>query len=292
MERAVTPHMRELPRPGKIFIRQYGGGWAPGDRLAGDEQALREMHAHLLDVMQNRDDGARLSMPAAKNVHEVGGRALIDCGERLIEENDPRILNQEAGEKDALQLPDRQRPDRAIVQPLKTGGSQCLMDADLLLARDGAECASLLPQAEGDRIPHIDRESPVDIGLLRQITDLLSVVDAERNPSVIRPQHPDDGFEECALPRSVRSDDCGQAARLESAAQVMDRRLAVIGDGQILDADPPIGVSVSGFEIHWIAQATASHRRTSATPRISSLVDAAIRRGELPSIRSIMCSPY
>ena len=99
--------MRELPRPGEIFIRQYGGGCAPGDRFAGDEQALREMHAHLLDVMQNGDDGAGLSMPAAKNVHEVGGRALIDGGERLIKENDPRILNQEAGEKHALQLTDR-----------------------------------------------------------------------------------------------------------------------------------------------------------------------------------------
>src|SRR5947207_12092485 len=119
------------------------------------------------------------------------------------------------------------------------------MDADLLLARDGAEHAGLLPQAEGDRIPHIDRESPVDIGLLRQITDLLSVVDAKGDPSVIWLQHPDNAFEEGALSRSVRSDDCGQAARLESAAQMMDRRLAVIGDGQILDADPPIGVSVS-----------------------------------------------
>ena len=115
-----------------------------------------------------------------------------------------------------------------------------------------AACRQQLPDVElilkemvsGDQLKRLGA-GEIDIGLLRQITDLLSVVDAERNPSVIRPQHPDDGFEECALPRSVRSDDCGQAARLESEDRYRDlvdhsRELILVHElsGEIVFANP------------------------------------------------------
>src|SRR5262249_29517760 len=157
--------------------------------------------------MEDGHDGARFGMPAAENLHEIGSGALVHRGERLIEKDDARILNKQSREQRALELPDRERSDRALVEAFEAGCGKSRVDAGLLVSGNGAEAPGLPPQAQRYRVADRDRKSPIDIGLLRQIADLLSAIDTERDAAVIRPHHPDDGLEEGAFSRPIGTDD-------------------------------------------------------------------------------------
>ena len=45
------------------------------------------MRAHLAEIVERRHDGAALAVPAADQGEEVGGGALVDAGEGLVEQD-------------------------------------------------------------------------------------------------------------------------------------------------------------------------------------------------------------
>ena len=86
----------------QVVRRQHLAGLAPGDRLARQQQRLREGALHRFDIVQNGDDGAVLAMPALDQRQQIGAGARINRGEGLVEQDDVGVLQQEPGEQRAL----------------------------------------------------------------------------------------------------------------------------------------------------------------------------------------------
>ena len=88
----VMPMLGRVPRCLQIVLRQHLPRRPPGTEFPRHQQALREMPKHLIGVVQHGDDGAVFPLPALNHSEEIAGRALIDGGEWLVEENDLWVL--------------------------------------------------------------------------------------------------------------------------------------------------------------------------------------------------------
>ena len=87
-------------------------GRPPGHRLAGEQQRLGEPLADQIEVVQHGQHGPALAVPAPDQVEQIARGPGVDRGERLVEQDQARILQQQPREQDALQLAARQRADR------------------------------------------------------------------------------------------------------------------------------------------------------------------------------------
>src|SRR5262249_53078534 len=111
-----------------------------------------------------------------------------------------------------------------------------------------------IPVAELNDIENRDWKAAVDLGLLRQIGDLRAPHRTQFDPSGQRSQESDDSLQQRGLAGAVGTDDRGQRARPEAAAQMMDRRMAVIAQREIIEPD---GSSAHDHQSR--AQPTAAH---------------------------------
>ena len=146
-------------------------GLAPGHRLAGDQEGLREGALDHVEIVQDGDHGAGFVMPAADEIEQVGGGLGVDGGEGLVEQDHGRVLQEQAGEERPLHLAARQGRDRAPLEADEAHRRQRLLDPGALVPGDAAEEAGAGPQAHGDEIVDRERERAVDLGRLRQIGD-------------------------------------------------------------------------------------------------------------------------
>ena len=62
-----------------------------------------KMGAHLIEIMQHGNHRASFDMPAANDGQKVTSRAGVDCGERLVQQDDAGILHQQAGKQYAIE---------------------------------------------------------------------------------------------------------------------------------------------------------------------------------------------
>ena len=187
--------------------------------------------------MQNRHDGARFRVPAPYQVEQVRGGLGVDGGEGFVEQNQRRILQQQAGEQGSLHLPSRQRADGAA---LETGQANCrkrLLDAGPICAADPAENTGSGPQAHGDEIVDRQGECPVDLGRLRQIRDGSGRRKADADMSLEGSQGADDPFEQGRFAGAIGADHRRQAAGPDLPVEVMHGRVAPIAEGHFIETD-------------------------------------------------------
>ena len=103
-----------------------------------------------------------LRTPGFDNENEVRNGAGIDRIERLIQQDQVRILKHGARKKRALHLPAGQAVEGAL---LKTGQSNRVKASgkpDLVGGREAPKQAALLPVTEGHEIDHTRRKRPVE----------------------------------------------------------------------------------------------------------------------------------
>ena len=112
---------------------------SPGDRLAGEQQGLRKIRLHQIDVVRGDQDGAPLAVPALHQSHQVGGGLGVDGGERLVEHDHARVLQQQAGKQHALHLPAGERADGALLESGEADRGDGRFDRLMILAADAAE---------------------------------------------------------------------------------------------------------------------------------------------------------
>ena len=85
-------------------------------------------------------------MPAQDEDDEIGDRLGVDGAEGLVEQDDRRILQEQPCEEYTLELPARQRADRANAKILKADRGERLDDMRLARAIEAAPGADLTPQ--------------------------------------------------------------------------------------------------------------------------------------------------
>ena len=221
----------------RLSALEHLGGFAPGDRLPRDEQGARKDAPDNLEIVQHGDDGARFLVPAAHQVEEIGGGLGVDRREGLVEQDQRRVLEQEAREQRALHLPARQGRDRPALEAREPDRRHRLGDAGAFASADAAEQPGAGPEPHRDEIVDRQREGSIEIGGLRQVGD--PGFRAARQPDVAGegPQRPDDALEECRLAGTVRADDRRQAPGRDLPVEMMDGRPAPVAERQVVEAD-------------------------------------------------------
>jgi hypothetical protein len=117
---------------------------------------------HQVMVVGDHDDGALLGPPAQHHLDQVGRGAGIDGVEGFVQQDDAGILQEEAGEQNALKLPDRQPVDRAAGKPSRP-------TADRAAAASSRWRPEIAAQAPTRRQWPSWTSSPTEMGKLRSI---------------------------------------------------------------------------------------------------------------------------
>src|SRR5690606_3293034 len=86
-------------------------------------QRVGEMLLDQSGVVQHRDDGSFLLAPLVDDLDEILHGVLVDRRERLVEQDELRILQQEAREECALHLAAGKRADGAILEARRSRAS-------------------------------------------------------------------------------------------------------------------------------------------------------------------------
>ncbi|GMA77443.1 hypothetical protein GCM10025880_38600 [Methylorubrum aminovorans] len=128
------------------------------------------MRAYLGEVVQGRDHRAALAVPAADQCEQVGGGALVDAGEGLIEQDDPRVLQDQPGEQRPLELPAGEGADRPVLEAGEPDRRE-RVDQVRALAGEAAPRTERAPQAHRHEVEDAQGEAAVDLGGLRQVGD-------------------------------------------------------------------------------------------------------------------------
>ena len=121
------------------------------------------MRAHLLDVVQRGEHGASFAVPAQDQRDEIGDGLGVDGAERLVEQDQRGVLQQQPREQHALKLAARQRADRAGREIDQPDRGQRAGDLVVALAVEPR-------QAPISRHSPIATQSNTEIGKLRSIS--------------------------------------------------------------------------------------------------------------------------
>ena len=84
------------------------------------------MRAYLIEIVQRGNDGAPFAMPAADNVEEILDRLGVNRTERLVKQDDGRVLQEQAREQHALELSTRKRAHATLAEVLQAERVECL----------------------------------------------------------------------------------------------------------------------------------------------------------------------
>jgi hypothetical protein len=233
---AVVEGFAHQARLVEILRRQHVRRRPPGHRFARKQQCAREIRLDEIDVVQGGEHGAPLAVPALHQIHQIGGGPLVDGGERLIEHDDARILDQQPGEQHALHLAARQRADGAVLETGQADRGNGLLDDMIILSGDAAERALRPPQPHRHHVVDIDGKRAIDIRYLRQISDRVGIEPVALDRAGERLDRADHALEQSRLAGAVRPDDRNQRAAPDGAAQMMHRRMAFVAERQIVES--------------------------------------------------------
>src|SRR5262245_32388529 len=153
----------QLARLGEIGGGKHFACLAPGHDLAREDERLGEMRPHLLDIVQRREHGAPLSMPALDQPDEIGDGLVVNGAERLVEKDDAGILQEESRKQHALELAAGECPAETVERPCNpTVASACATSSSCL--------PSIPRKAPIWRHSPIETQSNTEIGNRRSIS--------------------------------------------------------------------------------------------------------------------------
>jgi len=92
------------------------------------------MQTHPFQIVQHRDDRLPVLTPALQQVQQFVGSALVHGGERLVQQDDVCILQQQPREQGALELTDREFGYLPVDEGFKADCRDRFMDARWIAA--------------------------------------------------------------------------------------------------------------------------------------------------------------
>ena len=213
------------------------GGPAPGDRLARQQQRLGKVRPHQIDVVQRREHGALLAVPALHQIEQVGRGLGVDGVERLVQHDHAR-RPAAAAARTACAASARPRACRSArpSKPVSPTAAIARSIASRVLAADAAEQAGALPQPHRHHVVDVDREAAVDLGGLRQIGDVLRLETPSRS---MRPASglstPTMPLNSVDLPAPFGPTTAISAPVCDGAVEMMHGRMAVVAEREIAE---------------------------------------------------------
>ena len=239
------------------------------------------MRAHLLHVMQRGEHGAPLAVPAQNERDEIGDGLGVDGAERLIEQDEGGILQEQPREQHALELAARQCAHRTMPEVLQTDSGERADNLRLALAIEPAPGADLAPQPHRHAVEHRDGKAAIDVDLLRQVSNVGFGQPVEIDTAAERLELAHDALEQRRFAGAVRPDNGEQLAVLHLAGDVMHGGMPVVTEREIAKLDGWLCV----LHAHANAQNTAPQSSAEAIATIRSRAGTERRSSEMPFAR-------
>ena len=220
--------------------------------------------SHEIDVVQRREHGALLAVPAPHQVEQVGRGLGVDRVERLVEHDHARILQQQPREQHALHLAARQR--RRSARSSKPVSPTAAIACSIVVARlavDAAEQAGAAPQPHRHHVVDVDREA---CGRSRRPAADRRCPARCSPPRSMRPASglitPTMPLNSVDLPAPFGPTTAISAPVVDRAVEMMHRRMAVVAEREIAELQRRASCASSA---HVIAQNTAPHSTAIST---------------------------
>ena len=157
-----------------------------GNELARQHQGAWEVSPHRVEVVQDGEHGAAFAVPPPHHADEVRHRSRVDGREGLVKQDEPCVLQQKPCEERTLYLPARQRPDWPSLEPFEPDRGDRFGDACAVYGPQARKSADLPPETHRHEVGDRNRERPINVGLLRQVGDVIPREPAEGDPSCER----------------------------------------------------------------------------------------------------------
>ena len=149
-------------------------------------------------------------MPSLYHAQEVRQGPRVNRGERLVQQHEPRILQQKPREQRPLQLPAGKCSDGSPFETCQSDRRNRGVDPRPARPPQPSEGADLPPEPHGDKIDNRQREGLVDLRLLREIGHIFAIQAAKSELARQRFQGARDTFQQGRLAGAVGADDGGQ----------------------------------------------------------------------------------
>ena len=195
------------------------------------------MLASQLKIVEHDQHGTLLAVPTPDDADQVAHGTRVDGIKRLVEQDQPGVLQQHTCEERPLQLASRERIDAARLKAGKSHRCERHVDRLAVVPRDAPEHAAAAPEPERNEVAHAGRECAIDLRDLRQIGDPVHREARSDDVAAERLHNSDNALEQRRFSCPVRADDRDQRSHLHVAAQVMHHRVAVITERQVLEGD-------------------------------------------------------
>ena len=212
--------------------------------------------------MQHRHQRLALRAPGVRQRQQIIASALVNARKRLVEQQHIGILQQQAREQHALQLPARKRFQRLPRPALQTHGFQRLVHTRALRRIQAAECAALAPQAHCGELAHIGGKVALQRRLLRQIRH--AHAGGHLNAPAQRLQQPRQRPKQRGLARAVRANHRQPRARRDCPREVMHCRMPAVAQRHIVQADGCVRRHTATAQCHSATSAAPSTAATSS----------------------------
>src|SRR5215208_1758193 len=194
-----------------------------------------EIGAHQIHIVQRRQHGALLGVPAPDQRDQIGRGPGVDRVKGLVKHDQPRVLQQYPRKQHALHLSAGERANGAVFKTVEADGSERLRDVAARTLAHAAEKSGRAPKSGADEIVHRDWKGAVDVHALRQVGDIAAIQPAGCDGARQRFQEPDDAAKQRRFAGAVGADDGEQRAGRDLAREVMYCRMPVVAQREVAE---------------------------------------------------------
>ena len=214
-------------RPGQRLGRRAERDLAPVEA----EDAVPA--ARLLEVVRRDQDAAALASQLVEKAFEQVGARLVDARERLVEEEDRRVLDERAADEHALPLAAGELAELLLRQVAQADALQRRKPERALAAAERAPPRHPRERAHQRDVERGDRVVEPRALRLRDETE----PGRNANRAAHHPQLAEECPEERGLAAAVRPEDADPFARVHLEGHVLEHRRPAVARCEVVDGD-------------------------------------------------------
>ena len=197
---------------------------------------------------------------------QVGLGGLVDGCERLVQQDDRRVLNDGSRKQGALKLSGRQHVKRGVGDRHRAGALHRRLDRRPACGIDSPGKSQPRPRAHFDDVTKPDRHPCVELGSLSKKGDLRRHAAMPGELAADQRQGAEDGFDKRRLAGAVMPDNSKHIASRHVKRDVADDGLPPITEGQLVRRQDHERC-LSGQPVTVDAMMTHSMAQVALTPR-------------------------